>query len=145
MKSFFYSKKGFTVSELLIVFLLIALMAGLLFPLIKYNTIKLENVTCVNNLKEIGLALYIYAREHNGKFPPTLMTLYDEQYLANKELMDCPASKTKGTLENPDYEYTTGLTVKDSVPKRLVCDKEKNHVSGERNVLYVNGAVDRLE
>ncbi|MFH1798413.1 MAG: hypothetical protein ABH844_03600 [Candidatus Omnitrophota bacterium] len=145
MKRFFCLNKGLTISELLTVFVLVMILAGLLFPLVKYNTTKLENVTCSNNLREIGLALYIYAREHNGKFPPTLMILYEEQYLAEKELMDCPATKRIGTPENSDYVYTTGLTVKDSVPKYLVCDKENNHSSGVKNVLYVNGAVGRQE
>ena len=136
------TNNGFTLGELLLVFVVILLIGGLMLPFIRYIHKSMEQTICANNLRETGLALYIYAREHEGKFPPTLKTLYDEQYLADGNLMDCPASKESiGTPQNPDYIYTAGLSVKDSSLGILVRDKTKNHPYGGKNILYVNGTV----
>ena len=134
-------QKGFTISELVIVFVIVIIVGALMWPFIKYSHQRMGQIRCANNLREQGLALYIYAREHDGRFPPTIKTLYDDQYLANPKLMDCPASKQVGIPESPDYIYTAGLTVKSSSGDPLVRDKLANHPSGGRNILFVNGAV----
>ena len=88
---------------------------------------------------EIGKALYIYAGEHKGAFPASLETLYDEEYLADRTLMDCPAAKKTGTPSSPDYNYTGGLSVRDPSQRILVQDRPGNHPQGGRNVLLVDG------
>jgi competence protein ComGC len=139
------NKKGFTLGEVMVV-LAIVIIAGLLMsPFIKYSNERLGKINCANNLRKIGRALYIYAREHDGKFPPAMRTLYDEQYLADPRLMDCPASKTEGTVESPDYIYTAGLSARSPSQDPLVWDKSANHPGGGKNVLFVNGAVDWVE
>jgi type II secretory pathway pseudopilin PulG len=134
------SCRGFTISELVIVFGIVVLVGALMWPFVRYGHKRMGNMLCANNLREQGLALYIYAREHDGKFPPALKTLYDEQYLADPRIMDCPASKTIGTPDAPDYIYTAGLSVKSSSKAPLVRDKQTNHMYG-KNLLYVNGRV----
>ena len=133
--------KGFTISELIVVLVIVSIAGILLFPLIKYSSKRMERTVCTNNMREIGLAFYIYAAEHGGNFPPSLKTLYDEKYLANKDLMDCPASKDKGTPENPDYIYTAGLSVRSPSNSVLAGDKKKNHSSGWKNVMEVSGKI----
>ena len=133
--------KGFTLGELLLVFLIAVIIGAIMLPFIRYSQGRMDKIVCANNLREVGLAMYIYAREHEGRFPQTLQALYDEHYLADKKLMDCPGSVSVGTPEEPDYVYTTGLTVRDPSLEVLVRDKEKNHREGGRNVLYVNGEV----
>ena len=135
------NNRGFTLSEILLVFV-IALLIGLsMLPFIRHTRKKLVRTECANNLSEIGLGLYIYAREHDGKFPPTLKTLYEEQYLSDMTLLDCPASKNIGTFDSPDYLYTTGLSVKDPSLDSLVEDKEGNHSGHGGSVMRVNGTV----
>jgi len=134
--------RGFTLGELLLVFVIVFLVGGLMLPFIRYSRKNMEKTICANNLRETGLALYIYAREHEGNFPPTLKTLYQEHYLADETLMDCPASKDSvGTPSSPDYIYTAGLSVKDPSLAVLVKDKANNHSPDGKNILYVNGAV----
>lgn len=133
--------KGFTVGELLLVFVIVLAIGALLAPLIRFNQIRMDKIICANNLREAGLALYIYAREHDGKFPQDMQTLYDQQYLADEKLMDCPGSKTIGTPADPDYVYTPELSVRSNSMDALLRDKDTNHHSGSRNVLYVNGLV----
>lgn len=135
------STKGFTISELLLVFAIVFAVSAVMFPLIRYSHMRMDRTGCENNLQQIGLALYIYAREHNGKFPEDIKTLYIEEYLADKKVVDCPASNKTGTPEDPDYTYTAGLTVRDPSGTVILEDESDNHPSGGRNVLYVNGAI----
>jgi len=134
------NKKGFTISELLLVFAIVLVLGVLMLPFIKYSQTKMERTFCANNLRQVGLALYIYAREHAGKFPENIQALYDEQYLSDKHLMDCPASQETGTVESPDYIYAGGLSVRDLSSKHLLEDKKGNHDGGE-NILYVNADI----
>lgn len=134
--------KGFTISELVVVFAIVFIVALLMFPIIKYNQTKLNKTICANNLRQLGLAMYIYAKEHEGVFPPALDTLYAEEYLGDEKVMDCPASKDVGTLKDPDYIYTGGLSVKDDFMSVLIKDRSRNHAAGGKNVLRVNGSVE---
>ncbi len=132
---------GFTIGELIVVFLIVSLTIFLAFPFIGRIHARWEKGACAGNMREIGMALYVYARENRGKFPPSLKTLYDEQYLADARFMDCPGTKHAGTPEDPDYIYTAGLSVKDPSREVLVRDKGENHTGGGENLLYVNGDV----
>lgn len=140
MKLKIVGEKGFTVGELLLVFVIVLVLGGLLTPLIRFNHRRMDKITCENNLREAGRALYISAREHGGRFPASIQTLYDQQYLADEGIMDCPTSPHVGTLKDPDYTYAPGLSVRSNSTETLMIDKENNH-SGGKNVLYVNGLV----
>ena len=62
--------KGYTILEILIVISIIAILAGLIFPV--YSTAKLRSkrTICLNNLTQIGSALQMYANDWNGCAPP---------------------------------------------------------------------------
>ncbi|MFH1846580.1 MAG: type II secretion system protein [Candidatus Omnitrophota bacterium] len=145
MKTGKNKNKGFTLSELLFVFLIVMVTSVFLFPVIRYTRLRLKQTICANNLREIGLALYIYAKEHEGKFPPDIKTLYKEQYLSDIKLVDCPGSKIVGLPENPDYIYTSGLSVRNESLLPLLRDATKNHFPKGKNILYVNGTVSWKE
>jgi len=63
-------KKGMTLVELLIVIGVIAVLAGLLFPVFTSIRERACITYCVNNLKQVGAALHIYAQDHDGFVPP---------------------------------------------------------------------------
>jgi competence protein ComGC len=134
-------KRGFTLVELFFVFLAAAFVFVLMLPGIKaIHNYKVKS-TCAGNLRQIGMAMYIYAQEHDGSFPPDIRTLYQEKYLTDKKILDCPANSKKGTLENGDYFYTGGLSINSPSWAPLVRDKKGNHSSGGKNILYVNGQI----
>jgi len=60
---------GFTIIELLFVITIILVLAALLLPALKMAKEKGKQISCNNNLREIGHALYVYAEENNGFCP----------------------------------------------------------------------------
>ena len=62
-------KRGFTLIELLVAIAIIAILAALLLPALSSAKQKARAIQCINNLRQIGQATFIYCEENEDLLP----------------------------------------------------------------------------
>lgn len=91
-------RNGFTLIELLVVIAIIAILAAILFPVFAQAREQARTISCLSNVKQIGLSVMMYSQDYDELFP---MGTYP--YPRNWEVnMDIPSGGTPGGQQELD-------------------------------------------
>lgn len=120
-------KTGFTLIELLVVIAIIAILAAILFPVFAQARAKARQTACLSNMKQLGVALMMYAQDyderlpgnHNGNAEAIGLPLgfMDNgslrnwarslvPYIKNFDIYKCPQAPPRNLTASPGYNYS---------------------------------------
>ena len=98
-------RRGFTLIELLVVIAIIAILAAILFPVFARAREKARQTSCLSNVKQIALALHMYAQDYDELLSTAWNSLDDAPdyfwydmiapYIMNEQVFTCPSARTQ--------------------------------------------------
>jgi len=118
---------------------------ALLLPVLARARMQAQTVTCMNNLRQVGLAVRMWSNEHKETLPPDLLSISNQ--LGSTKILVCPGDKSRiqaaswsefDPLENLTYEYLA--------PNAKVADVESQPIMQcpiHGNMAFGDGSVQR--
>ncbi len=122
------SQRAFTRLELMMVLVTLAVLAGIALPVLAGNRSRSEQVSCLNNLRQIGHAFHVWANDHGDRNPWWTPIREGGTYNAPGD----PVVPWLG-LRNNAWFQMAWISNELATPKILVCPSDQG-VGGGRNM-----------
>lgn len=133
-----FRASAFTLIELLVVIAIIVILAAILFPVFAQAREKARQTTCVSNLKQLGIALSLYAQDWDEGFPNTgdrflwvgrrfrwpitpYLGVGQRQQAggfdasSKSDLLRCPSDRFAASFDSTSYAYVASLYIAPAV------------------------------
>ncbi len=119
-------KPGFTLIELLVVIAIIAVLISLLLPAVQSAREAARRAQCVNNLKQIGLALHNY-ESSVGAYPMACalkVGVLDETFSVHARILPFLEQSNVFSAINYDLGWTLQITIAETRIPGFLCPSE---------------------
>ncbi len=137
-------KNLFTLIELLVVIAIIAILASMLLPALSKARQAAQSVTCVSNLKQIGLAFALYRDENNDAYPPYSEVYYnaanEKKYRSFLAHLSVPLGSYESLAAATGGQNPGPVVDTDWFNRQMKRFKVFMCPSEERTALHANGA-----
>lgn len=97
------NSRGISLMEILVVLVILALLVALLLPVVSESRRRSRESVCMNNLRQLGMAIQLYRNDHEQHYPPTIRPILP--YVKSQEVFRCPLDTYGGV----DKLYTIQL------------------------------------
>ena len=119
-----------------------AIGAGVLMPALARSRQQARNAVSMNNLKQLGLAVIMYAEEHDGKLPENFEQA--KQYYGDSKVLESP-HKPKD-FAGPSYIYVSGHSMNSgSTSQQIVAYENPKYCKDTIIALFLDGHVERMQ